>query len=178
MRSTRPTLIRPLIVGALISTLVLSSCGGDDLTSGGDVPATDSASDDSSSDTVDPSDMQAAGDMLGLSARCTQIYTSMINALGSIGSTDDSVKQTFADLGEEFASIRDEVPDDLKDDIDILARDYSKYGELIDKYADDPSALSNPDVVQEFDDLMSSQEFNDANTNFTNWLDAECAIGS
>ena len=178
MRSLRHILIRPLVAGALASTLVLASCGGDDLSSGSDSVSSDSASDSSGTDTIDPTDMAAAGDMLGLSEKCTQIYTSMINALGAIGSTDGTAKQTFADLGDEFASIKDEVPDELKDDVDVLATGYAKYGELIDKYADDPAALSDPEVLQEFDDVMSSQEFNDASTNFTNWLDTECAMGS
>lgn len=169
---------RIVALGILVTSVALSACGGDDTSSGADPVSTDVSGDQSTSDTVNPDDLAAAGDMLGLSAKCTQIYTSMFNALGSIGSTDESAKETFATLGDEFAAIKDQVPADLKDDVEVLARDYAKYGQLIDKYADDPNALSNPDVLQEFNDVMSSEEFNSASNNFTDWLDNECALSS
>ena len=171
---------RNILVGSLAASLVFISCGGDDglgNTSGsGDSIA--ESSDSGSSDTISPEDMLVAGDMLGLSDKCTEIYTSMINALGSMGTTDDSAKETFRVLGEEFAAIRDQVPAELMDDIDILAEGYAEYGALLDEYADDPTAMGDADVLAKFNEILANEEFNDANNNFSTWLDTECAMGS
>ena len=171
---------RNVLIGSIAAALVFVSCGGDDglgdVTGSSDSIA--ASSDSGSTDTISPDDMLAAGDMLGLSDKCTEIYTSMINALGSMGTTDDSAKETFRVLGEEFAAIRDQVPDELKDDIDILAEGYAQYGALLDEYSNDPTAMGDADVLAKFNDILANEEFNNASNNFNTWLDTECSVGS
>ena len=171
---------KQLLIASLAASLVVASCGGDDGLGevSGSSDSIVESTDGGSSDTISPDDMAAAGDMLGLSAKCTEIYTSMINALGSMGTTDDSAKETFRVLGEEFAAIRDQVPDELKDDIDVLAEGYAEYGALLDQYADDATAMGDADVLAKFNDILANEEFNNANNNFSAWLDTECALGS
>jgi hypothetical protein len=102
----------------------------------------------------------------------------MMDAFATLGSADVSAKDTFDALVSEFNDIRDMVPGDLKEDIDVLAEAYGRYGELLAQAEDDPNIFADPDFMAEFDSIMMTDEFNAANERFTNWINTECAVGS
>ena len=168
----------------VVSALALASCGGDD----GGVAENMGITTDSSSDSGDVSgdpmtsisedDMALAGAMLGLSEKCTQIYTSMMNAFAGLGAMDANVDPGVDDLLDQFDEIKDVVPSELRADVDIIKAEWARYGEFLLEAADNPDVYSDPATMDELSTLMSSPEFTAANERFGNWLNNECAVGS
>lgn len=156
----------------IVPLVAFAACGGSDDGGGfGDAVAESDAggeSQDSSGDSSSSSGESSGDAGSGLpSAKCLEIGLSMANALGAATEDPDALYG----LPDAFESIRDEVPDELRGDIDILVAEYRAYAETLKKYDGDMIAMfSDPAAAT----LMSSDEFTAANERVSAWFDGAC----
>jgi hypothetical protein len=74
---------------------------------------------------------------------------------------------------EYFENAADDVPDEIKEDFAVLAEMMSKYAALIEEHGDLASAMADPEVLAELEEL-SSPEYEAASENVNAWYDANC----
>ena len=157
-----PTLLCAVAVGAL----VLVGCGSDD--GNGDAGG-------GGGDTVaEATDGGGAGITLpdsipGVSGDCRDLYNKFLGAMGSIGTGAPE------DLGEVFGALKDVVPEELKDDAEVLAEAMGKYSEVLSKYDNDlTKALADPEAMAALEEL-GTDEVNQASDAIGDYLDDTCA---
>lgn len=145
------------LLALLAPTGLLAACGSDDeasssLDSTADV--TDAADAGDTADTVLGSESTAIDledvtipdisipEGAGLSEECAQVYQQFITALGSASSGQD-----FDGLTNAIGSLESVVPDDLKDDVEILSQAYSELASVIAEFDGDfAAAMADPDT--------------------------------
>ena len=79
-----------------------------------------------------------------------------------------------AGLSDAFDKLESQVPDDLKDDVKVLADGFAKLQKLYEKYNYDYTKIAADPAAAT---LFSDGKFNEASTNITAWLDKECPSG-
>jgi hypothetical protein len=170
------SLLAILAVGAL--SLTFTACGDDDgpgaLGTGGDTSADDASGDagDDSGDDVDlPSndELEDLADMAGVDEACLgAIYVSA----GIFGAFTDEASAKEAE--QYFEEAKGNLPDDIRDDFEVVADGMKKYGEVLaDHDYDFTKAMSDPDVQSALEDL-DTPEFQAASDNVNAWLEENC----
>lgn len=100
------------------------------------------------------------------SSACLQYFQIISAAVSGAGNAD-----SFASLGDGFAALSAQVPDDLKDDVATMSEGLTKLGALYAKYNYDfTKILSDPEAQT----LFADQSFTAASTNVNTWLETEC----
>ncbi len=117
------------------------------------------------SDLTLPSDLSIPAD-LNLSAECRQLAMSFAGVMA----------QAFAptaqasDLEKVFGDLSSKVPDDLKDDVAVMATAFAKYGQIM---KDNGNDMTNPAVQKALGDL-GTPEVQAASDNITAYFDTVC----
>jgi hypothetical protein len=183
VRLTR-TLLAVLATGALF--VPLAACGDDDGgsplsagtddnaaddSSGDDSSGDDSSGDDSSGDVdlPDADELEDLADLSGVDEVClgAVFAASGLGALMSGGEGADEAQQYFDEA-------RSNVPDEIKDDFDVLADFYAEFAALLADFDNDFSKLmSDPDAQEKFAEL-ESDELETASANLDAWFSENC----
>src|SRR3954452_479900 len=80
-------------------------------------------------------------------------------------------KKTFDNLATAMDNLRDDVPEELRDDMDVVADAYAKLADIYAKHDYNfAKAATDPDLQQFFTDT----KFSEASNNITEWLQSEC----
>ena len=163
-----------LLLAAL--ALLLAGCGGDD---GGDEAAgttdtaiveddtsTETTDDDGSTATTDDDGIQLEGEcaeFAGLSAKLSQ-------ALG--GSSSDLSSAT-----EVFDELADQVPDEIRDDYEVLAANFRELAEALEGVDLTSGETPSPEVLaklQEVSQSLDTPEVREATENIEAWAEENC----
>jgi hypothetical protein len=165
VRLTR-TLLAVFAIGALF--VPLAACGGDD--GGSPLSAgTDDNSTDDSVDLPDADELEDLADLSGVDEVCLgAVYAaSGLGALMSGGEGADEAQQFFDEA-------RSNVPDEIKDDFDVLADFYAEFAALLADFDNDFSKLmTDPDAQEKFAEL-ESDELEAASANLDAWFSENC----
>ena len=103
----------------------------------------------------------------GLSEDCAGYYRLFTAA----ASGDMSV---IGDLDEAIEDLQDRVPEDLREDVEIVGDAIGRLADLAERYEGNPTGLfSDPDAIEIFSDPAFGQSSQRVNT----WLQTECAAG-
>jgi hypothetical protein len=148
-----------------------TTVGGDSSGSNTDTENTDTSDTDTSGTDTEASDSGDAGTIPGLPGvsvpglgDCGAYLTAFSSALsGQKGGTED--------LGNLFDNLSGHVPDDLKAAVETLAKDFGELQKLYQKYDYDFSKISTDPT---FTALFTDQEFTDASSKFSEWINAGC----
>lgn len=161
---------------ASVLALGLAACGGDDGDDGDvaleDVEGGDSSSDDESSETTID-----LGDLEGLSGEC-EVFAEAAAAFGAAFSGEGAAD--FGDLADAMDEFADEAPDEIEDDLRVLAEAYRGFDEEFgDLDFSDPESFSDPEVaarLAEAGEVFNSAEVTEANENLSAFTEANCSI--
>jgi hypothetical protein len=174
--------MRRLFAAAAIAalTLVAASCGDDDdstsstddtvevAASVDDAAESDDAGDTGDTDAADtegteqsePADTDtsdSADDDSNLSADCLALKEEMESQF-----SDDS---DFGEIAEAIDKVKEFTPDDIDDDVDVLASVYDELAVVIEENGGDmATAMQNPDVLAKLES-MNSPEVQEATAN-------------
>ena len=115
--------------------------------------STTTESDDSSDSDSESDSSGGLDDVTDLMGDCGQaaiLYSSLIASSASLmgGATDEQIK----DLEEQAESLRDDVPKDLHDDMEVVAEAYKKFAVALSK-----GSFMDEDVQQAAEDLDSGE---------------------
>jgi hypothetical protein len=179
VRLTR-TLLAVLATGALF--VPLAACGDDDggspLSAGtDDNAADDNAADDNAADDnpgdvdlPDADELEDLADLSGVDEVCLgAVYAvSGFGALLSGGEGADEAEQYFAEA-------RENVPDEIADDFNVLADYYEEFAALLAEFDNDFTKLAtDPDAQQRLSDLEGDGDFEAASENLSAWFSENC----
>jgi hypothetical protein len=172
-----------VVVAVLGLALVGAGCGGDDEASGdaettaiAETTDTDSTTDDMTTEDDDSDDMTTDDDLSGLASEdCIELAT----ASAGLG-------QAFAAPGsqlegaEAFEELADQVPEEIRDDWQVLADAYSEYADALGDV--DLSAGETPDAgaLQELQQALASIDqpaVAEASESIAAWARANCPTG-
>jgi len=104
-----------------------------------------------------------------ISDDCKNFYLGIASAMSG------GDKKTFDNLAKAMNNLKDSVPDDLRDDMDVVSQAYTKLAAIYAKYNYDLSkAATDPDLQKFFSDPKFSQ----SSDNISNWLESECGSGN
>jgi hypothetical protein len=159
-----------------IGAFALVSCGGSDGDAGstgtngnGTTAGTQTESTDGNSGTVDPN--ATIGNVPGLSEECTDFYNKYIAAMGSIGTGAANGVSSI------FTSMKDILPDELKDDAEIVAAAWVKYEAVLSKYDNDMTkAMADPDAVAALE-AIGDDKVNEASNAIGDYFSDTCPTG-
>jgi hypothetical protein len=177
--------MRWLTIGVVVAAFALvgAGCGGGDDESSADtdtVVATDTAgTDDTTSDdtTTEETETDVSGGLA--SGDCAEAVTAFValgQAVAASGGSDESVEESSR-LFQEFA---DKAPDEIKDDIQVLADAYAEYiavlGDIGLQAGETPSADQIQQITQA-SAALSTPEVAAASENFNTWASTNCPSG-
>jgi hypothetical protein len=173
------SLLAIFVVGAL--SLTFTACGDD-----GGSPLAAEAGDDNSSDTGDDSAGDSAGDssddldlpsddelddladLAGVDEAC---LGGLYLAAGMFGFTDEA---SAKEAQEYFEEARDDLPDEIRDDFDVVADAMRTYGEVLAEHDYDFAKLmADADAQAALEDL-ESPEYTEATDNLDAWFSENC----
>jgi hypothetical protein len=162
------SLLAVFAVGTL--TLSLTACGGDDGGLDGNASAEDLADaiEEASGGEVSADDVEDVLGNGGLSDACIGASYAGAAMFGAMSGTE-----LDGEAKEYFENAADDVPDEIKEDFAVLAEMMSKYSALIEEHGDLASAMADPEVLAELEEL-SSPEYEAASENVNAWYDANC----
>ncbi len=103
------------------------------------------------------------GSAPGVAPNCLAYLQAISGALSGDQASLDTLENGFDDLA-------DQVPDDLKDDLDVLAAGYALIAEKLKGGADPATLFADPEIQA----LFSNTEFAQASGNVSTWLNGEC----
>ena len=100
----------------------------------------------------------------GLAEECTDYLNLFASAFAGDATATEGLDDAIDDLQAE-------APDDLKDDVEVVAEAISELVEISERYQGNPSGLySDPDALA----LFSDPAFTDSQQKVTAWLQTEC----
>jgi hypothetical protein len=108
---------------------------------------------------IDPDDLPA-----NFSEECREYIQAFASAFSGQQAGLEGVAGAFDELG-------DVVPDDLQDDVEILAEGFTDLQALYEKYDYDYTKILTDPAAQQ---LFSDTEFTEASANVNTWLEEEC----
>lgn len=163
-----------LAVGAL--ALAVAGCGGDDGDTAAPAETTVEETVDETTDATETTDTMGDVDLGDLSGECTElaaIGAKIAQAVGAQGGDVDASADYFAELA-------DAAPDEIKDDLEVFAEEFSKFAEAI---ADiDLSGGTTPSADDIAKLQAASKAFDDpriqeASSNIEAWAQENCSTG-
>jgi hypothetical protein len=146
----------------------------DDDAESDDAGDTDDTDDADAADTEDteqsePADTDAsdsADDDSSLSADCLALKEEMESQF-----SDDS---DFGEIAEAIDEVKEFTPDDIDDDVDVLASVYDELAVVIEENGGDmATAMQNPDVLAKLES-MNSPEVQEATANIEAYFEERC----
>ncbi len=163
-----------LLIAAV--ALVAAGCGGSDNEASSDTVtavATETTSVDTTS-TTDASGTSTDDSSIGdLSGECTQFAGVSTKIAESLSGQDANIE----DAAKAFDEIASQVPDEIKDDYQVIAENFSKIAEalkgvdLTSGKAPSAEALAK---LQEVSQSMDSAEVQQASKNIEAWVQQNC----
>lgn len=181
-----------LVLAAALATGLAACGGGDDDEGssddvqledvGSDANADDSSSDDSSSDSSsddeDATDVTVDGDVIegAFSDGCGE-FINVFTALGG------AISGAFdADAAQEFEAFVDDAPDEVQDDLEVIAEAYQTFAAALedagfdpeDPESFDPSNVEALQVFSEASEGFSTPEFTEASNNVNEFIASNC----
>jgi hypothetical protein len=179
--------MRWLIVGIAVLTFAIAGAGcggGDDEASDTDTTAiVDTTTDETTTEDTETTDTDITGALS--SAECSEVAA----ASAAIGQAFAAQGQADLSEAEElFDQYADKVPEELQDDVQVLADAYAKYGQALsdaginqaDLSSGQPSPAEAAKLVQAFAKLSQEidvQAVSQAGTNLSAWANANCTGG-
>jgi hypothetical protein len=103
------------------------------------------------------------GSVPGVAPSCLAYLQAISGALSGDQTSLDTLENGFKDLA-------DKVPDDLKDDLEVLAAGYALIAEKLKDGGDPSTIFADPEIQA----LFSNTEFAQASGNVSTWLNGEC----
>jgi hypothetical protein len=173
-----------LLVGAALAAIVLvaAGCGGDDGTAGGETLAAETtAAGDTSADTGATTETEAetgAGGA-GASGACQKLvdlaeaYGKALAAAGSGGDSGD-----IAESAEVFQRFADEVPEEVRDDFQVMADAFSRYAEVLADVDLSSGETPDADTIAKLQTLFTGDEAEEvqaASDRISAWSNENCA---
>lgn len=98
------------------------------------------------------------------------VATSCLAYLQAISGALSGDKASLETLENGFDDLADQVPEDLRDDLEVLAAGYKLIAEKLQDGADPSTLFTDPEVQA----LFSNTEFAQASGNVSTWLNGEC----
>lgn len=158
-----------ILMACAAASLFVTACGGDD-------PVGPSSGDgsDMSDVSVALENLDETAALAGVPEECLAISMAMVAAMGTAGGeTPDA--EALAGVPDAFDAIRDQAPEDLRADIDVVKAGFTEYLAILARYDYDYTAMiADAGAVEEMSNVMSSEEFTAANERFSTWLDDLC----
>ncbi len=158
-----------------IGAFALVSCGGSDGdagstgTNGTNGNGTQAETTNGNAGTVDPNG--TIGNVPGLSEECTDFYNKYIAAMGSIGTG------TANGVSSMFTAMKDILPDELKDDAEIVAAAWVKYEAVLSKYDNDMTkAMADPEAMAALE-AIGDEKVNEASNTIGDYFSDTCPTG-
>ena len=171
-----------IVLAVLALAVVGAGCGGGDDEAGGDttvvITETTDTTDESTTDetTTDESDTDSGASGFP-SGDCLQA----VSAFGVLAQAAASAAGVDADDSlQTFQAFTDNAPDEIKDDLQVLASAYAEYIKTLSELGLEQGEV--PDAGQiaaltQASEGFSSSEFQAASDNWNAWLSANCPTG-
>ena len=180
--------MRRMTVLALVAVIALfgAACGGDDDDAADDVEATDDGGDDGAA-TDDSGGDDEGGDDGGDGGDLSAVISGMGGCTGAAAAVsasilsgfDPSAAEQLEENREFFDDFATSVPDDIKDDVELLADYLEAYSQVMGDYS--PEDYTDPETAQqigeEFEALEEeypSADMTAANDSISAWFTEEC----
>jgi uncharacterized membrane protein len=167
--------IAALLIAVL--ALVAAGCGGsssDEASADTETTvATETTTPEETTATTDDSETSTDIDLGNLSGECAQFAGISSKLAQSLSGQDANME----DAAKAFADIADQVPDEIKDDYQVIAENFAKIAEalkgvdLTSGQTPSPEALAK---LQELSKTMDSAEVQQASQNIEAWVSEHC----
>jgi len=171
-----------LLTIAVVMVLALAgaSCGGDDEESSGDEDTItlETTTDDTTTDET-TTDAETTDDTDGSGSLASEECQDLISASTALGQAFSGV-QTGDDLSESseaFTEFAESAPDEIRDDLRIMADTYAAYVEALEDIGLSAGETPSAEQAAEFQQALASidlEEYSAATQRFTTWAASNC----
>jgi hypothetical protein len=172
--------LRLLLALVAAAALFVTGCGGDDDDDGG-VAASGSASgseasaDEGGEEEIDPEAVEDAAQAVGMDEDCAEAVAAFASVSAGAGAAFSGGDSDLEDSLEAFQAYAEVAPDEIQDDMEVLAEAYGEFIEaIVDSGYDASSGEAPPDEVMEALEDLDSEELSAANERISAYFENEC----
>ena len=172
--------MRWLSILVLALALVAAGCGGsdDDSSASDDTTIEETLTDETTDETTTEDDETTDGDadFNFADEDCRSLVAAFVavgSALSSAGAGSDLAEQT-----EAFAELADDVPEDIRADVETLAAAYGQYAEVVQDAGIEPGEIPTAEQAQELAAALESvgtADVSAASESLNAWTTENCS---
>ena len=150
--------MRWLAVLLMASALVAAGCGGgDDESAASDETTVEETLTESTTDetTTEGAGTDTDADFNFADEDCRSLVAAFV-AVGSALSSAGAGSDDLAEQTEAFAALADDVPEDIRADVETLAAAYGQYAEVIQDAGIEPGTIPTAEQAQQLSEALES----------------------
>jgi hypothetical protein len=151
--------MRWLSILVLALALVAAGCGGgDDDTSASDTTTIEENTSAETTDgtTTDDTDTSAAGEFDFADEDCRSLLTAYLGISQAFGAAAGGSNDELEEQAETFAEFADDVPEEIRTDVQTLADAYGEYVRVIQDAGLEPGEIPSAEQAQELQEALQA----------------------
>jgi hypothetical protein len=153
----------------------MTACGGDD--DDGEASGSTSGTEDETTTTEEGSDDDVGGEFLA--GECEDLAEAFSGASAAIGAVFAGGEGDLGDMSEYFEEVADDVPEEIRDSVEVFAEAFAEYAEALEDAGidfSDPSTLG-PEEAQQIaaaGAALSTAEVQEASAEVQDYIAETC----
>lgn len=169
--------MRWLSILVLALALVAAGCGGSDDESAASDETTVEETQTTTDETTEESGTDTDADFNFADEDCRSLVAAFV-AVGSAFSAAAGGSDELAEQTEAFAEFADDVPEEIRADVETLAAAYSQYVEVIQDAGIEPGQIPTAEQAQQLQDALASvgtADVSAASERLSAWTNENCS---
>jgi len=170
--------MRWFVLLLLALALVAAGCGGsDDESSPSDeTTVEESVSEETTEDTTEESE-SASGDFDFADDDCQALVAAFVGVSGAFAAAASGASDDLSEQAEAFSEYADDVPDEIRADVELLASAYGQYVDVIQDAGIQPGQLPTAEQAQQLQDALQDvggEDVTAASERLSAWTTQNC----
>ena len=171
--------MRWLSILALALALVAAGCGGDDDdSSASDTTTIEETTDTTSDETTTDDDTATTGDFDFADEDCRGLVAAFLGVSQAFAAAAGGSSEELQEQAEAFSEFADDVPEEIRADVQTLAEAYGQYIDVLQEAGLQPGEIPSAEQAQELSDALQSvgtADVNAASERLGTWTSENCS---
>ena len=169
--------MRWLLIIVLAMALVAAGCGGgDDESSASDTTTIEETTDTTTEDTTDD-DTATTGDFDFADEDCRSLVAAFLGVSQAFAAAAGGSNEELQEQADAFAEFADDVPDEIRADVETLAAAYGDYIQVIQDAGLQPGEIPSAEQAQELSaalEAVGTDDVTAASERLGTWTTENC----
>jgi len=180
--------MRALLIALVLAVaLVGAGCGGGDEAAGDETVVTETTTDETTTDetttddsTTEDTETDTSGSTGNLTEDCLAAVSAFAALAQGVGAAAGGNDEDVDEAAQAFSQYADKAPDEIRDDINVLAEAYGTYIQALKDLGLQPGDIPSAEQLQQLasaSEKLNTPEITAASDHFNAWATANCPSG-